>query len=276
MRAHTVVVALLGLALVASPSQATNKSEQIKALQQEITQLKERLGALESKTSEQLAEAITKLDKRISELERRIRQQAARQRVKTQGDPALEQQAMAKFNEINAQASRLEISAANANLREFFKKYSGTRLVGRARAVESELSVVGLDAPQHYEVEKWFQGKDAVQLTSNKPTLLIFWEVWCPHCRREVPKIQKLYETYGPKGLQVVGLTKVNRNKTDADVEAFLKQNNVTYPIAKEKGSVSGVFKVRGIPAAAIVKDGKIVWRGHPAHLSKEMLEKLL
>ena len=47
-------------------------------------------------------------------------------------------------------------------------------------------------------------------------------------------------------------------------------------PIAKEGGAYSSVFNVSGIPAAAIVKDGKIIWRGHPARLDKTMLEGLL
>ena len=32
-------------------------------------------------------------------------------------------------------------------------------------------------------------------------------------------------------------------------------------------------FNVSGIPAAAVVKDGKIVWRGHPARLTDEMIQ---
>ena len=48
----------------------------------------------------------------------------------------------------------------------------------------------------------------------------------------------------------------------------------VSYPIAKESGdALSKHFGVRGIPAAAMVKDGKVVWRGHPARLTDDMIE---
>ena len=65
----------------------------------------------------------------------------------------------------------------------------------------------------------------------------------------------------------------MTRNKTEDEVMTFLKANDVTYPIAKETGDMSQQFNVSGIPAAAVVKDGVIIWRGHPARLSDSMLE---
>ena len=48
----------------------------------------------------------------------------------------------------------------------------------------------------------------------------------------------------------------------------FIAENKVTYPIAKEQGDeMSKAFNVSGIPAAAVVKNGTVVWRGHPARL---------
>ena len=41
---------------------------------------------------------------------------------------------------------------------------------------------------------------------------------------------------------------------------------------AKENGDLSKHFNVSGIPAAAVVKGGKIVWRGHPGRLSDDMI----
>jgi hypothetical protein len=32
---------------------------------------------------------------------------------------------------------------------------------------------------------------------------------------------------------------------------------------------------VTGIPAAAVVKGGKVIWRGHPAQLTDDVLGKL-
>ena len=136
-----------------------------------------------------------------------------------------------------------------------------------------ELGVIGKDAPSDWGIEKWFQGESDIDLASDDTTLVVFWESWCPHCRREVPKMQQMYETYKPKGLQLVGLTKITKSSTEEIVESFITENKVSYPKAKENGQMSTYFGVRGIPAAAVVKDGKVVWRGHPANITEDMLK---
>jgi hypothetical protein len=35
-------------------------------------------------------------------------------------------------------------------------------------------------------------------------------------------------------------------------------------------------FAVSGVPAAAVIKDGKIVWRGHPSRLNDAFFKKWL
>lgn len=35
------------------------------------------------------------------------------------------------------------------------------------------------------------------------PVLLEFFAVWCPHCQHEAPIIQRLHNSYGPRGVQI-------------------------------------------------------------------------
>ena len=76
----------------------------------------------------------------------------------------------------------------------------------------------------------------------------------------------------------MVGLTKITKSATEEKVTSFIDEQKVTYPMAKEggNGAASKAFNVSGIPAAAVVKDGKIVWRGHPGRLSNELLDTFL
>ena len=76
---------------------------------------------------------------------------------------------------------------------------------------------------------------------------------------------QRQYERLRTQGLQVVGLTKRSKSSTEEQVMQLVRDNGVTYPIGKEDSSLSTRFAVRGIPAAAFVRDGKVMWRGHPA-----------
>jgi thiol-disulfide isomerase/thioredoxin len=138
------------------------------------------------------------------------------------------------------------------------------------------LSVIGKSAPAEWKIEKWYQGESDVDLGSGKTTLLVFWEEWCPHCKREVPKLQDMYNDLKGQGLQVVGLTKITRSSSDEKVSAFIADKHIAYPIAKEDGTLSSYFNVSGIPAAAVLKDGKVVWRGHPAQLDEAKLKDWL
>jgi thiol-disulfide isomerase/thioredoxin len=189
-------------------------------------------------------------------------------------DPAKEEAAKKGFDEVNQMIQDLDIDGARAKIAQLEKDYSGTRAVSSLSRTKSELAIVGKDAGD-LEVEKWFQGDAA--MGDGKATMLVFWESWCPHCKREVPKLEAMYGKYKDQGLNIVGLTKVTRSSTDESVMSFIEEKGLTYPVAKEKeGNLSEQFGVRGVPAAAIVKDGKVIWRGHPARIDDAMIEKVL
>ena len=182
------------------------------------------------------------------------------------GDP--DAAAKAEFRAIHGLVGMNKFEEAKTKLTAFSKKYSGSALAPHAQRLMREVSVVGKATPKEWKTDKWLQGKDKIDLASGKPTFVVFWELWCPHCKREVPKIQALYEKYSPKGFQIVGFTKMSRGTKESDVTDFITSSKVTYPIAKESGAVSEYFALAGIPAAVVIKDGKVAWRGHPARLT--------
>ncbi len=222
--------------------------------------------ALLADDSKNLAAKVAALEAKVAELERRVEAMAP-------PSPAMENEARAAVGQINSMMQRGDFASAQKQMDAFKAKYSKTQAYKSAMQLDQELSVFGKAAPASWGVEKWFQGESEVDLGSNKPTLLVFWELWCPHCKREVPKMQALYEKYRGEGLQMVGFTKLTRSTTEEGVSQFISTEGVKYPIAKENGTISSYFNVSGIPAAAVVKDGKVVWRGHPARLSESMLE---
>ena len=134
---------------------------------------------------------------------------------------------------------------------------------------EAEQAVVGKEAK--LTTVSWIQGQ--ATLDEKPATLFVFWELWCPHCKREVPQLQERYETYKDKGLNIVGITRLTRDTKPEAMRAFLAEKGVTYPVAQDDGAMSDHYAVTGVPAAALVKEGKIVWRGHPSKLSNEMLD---
>lgn len=196
---------------------------------------------------------------------------AAPERPATGGREA----AVALYDRVDALLVEGKIDEAKAALAEFDTTWAGTDTAAWARSLHRELEVVGRAVPADWSIEKWFRGGTEA-LDGKGTTVLVFWEVWCPHCKSEVPKIEKLYDDYRERGLKVVGLTRLTRDVTEAEVSEFLDANSVSYPVAKESGALAEHFNVKGIPAAAIVKDGRIVWRGHPMRLTPQFVDRLL
>jgi len=190
-------------------------------------------------------------------------------------DPAQDEAATKLLTEAQEARKAGDFATAKAKIAELTSKYADTRAGKAAVRIGAEINVVGTDA-QPLVVEKWFT-KKKVSYDDAKTTVLVFWELWCPHCKREVPKIPEMVSKWKGKGVQVVGLTKLTKSSTEEGVMEFIKENKLEgVPMGKEQGSaMSDAFAVTGIPAAAVVQGGKVVWRGHPAQLTDDVLGKL-
>jgi len=215
------------------------------------------------------------VESRVEALETELTQLQARLDPLMPATPEEEQASRELLEGAMAAADELDWDEARAKTDELVADYPKTQAARIGAQLADEIAVVGRDALE-LEVERWFQGSEA-DLADDKATLYVFWEAWCPHCQREVPALTETYERYRDKGLGIVGLTELTRGVTPEDVDAFIEDHDVNYPIAKEKDQTLAVqYGIQGIPAAAVVRDGKVVWRGHPGYLSDGTLDKLL
>jgi len=227
------------------------------------------------------ADQVQALEKKVEELEKKVTALEARPAGPAGAapvDPAAEEAAQAIYKEIDELVKTGDVAAASAKMKELEQKHGSTTTWKRARKLAMELEVVGREVPADWAssmVETWYQGQGEIDLTKGA-TLVVFWEEWCPHCKREVPKLIETNDKWEAKGMKVAGFTKITKSSTEEKVKAFMAEQKVDYPVAKENGKASELFNVSGIPAAALVKDGKVIWRGHPARLDDDTLTKLL
>lgn len=227
--------------------------------------LDQRLSAIEGK--------LDNIEKKVDAVKAAPAQAAPGKAAPAGGASAEDEKAASQLLQAaNKAMGDMDFDGAKKSLSDLKSKFGATRAARAASRLEAELAVVGKPGGS-LDVEKWHQG-NVSSMDGGKATLLVFWEVWCPHCKREVPKIQATFDKYSGKGLQVVGLTTQSRDKSDADVMTFIQETKVSYPMAKEDGKLKERFGVRGVPAAAVVKEGKVVWRGHPARLTDDMIDK--
>lgn len=152
------------------------------------------------------------------------------------------------------------------------------RLSQSARNNLSALKILGKSAPE-LEITEWL-GDDLGTISSmkGKPVLLVFWATWCPHCRKAMPGIENdMWQKFKDQGLQVIAVTKNSRGQTTEKVREYIAENGYTVPVAVDGGGTSRAYGVSGIPAAALVdKDGKVVFRNHPAQVTPELIAKYL
>lgn len=186
--------------------------------------------------------------------------------------PLDEASAIALIQAYDAQLAAFELERAGQTLEALAGVYPGTKAWQHANKLREEYAVIGQPAPP-VEVIKWFT-PPAEGAGEPAMTLLIFWETWCPYCREEVPRLQAHADAL--EGLQVIGLSRVTGSSTEADVLAFVEEHGLTYAMGWEDGALTEAFGVRGIPAAAIVEDGVITWRGHPGKLDWNQIARRL
>lgn len=219
-------------------------------------------------------ERVAALEARIETLETRLEEMQSK--VEEIEDLAMrDQRANEAFVELTRLYNQGNHVEAKAALDEFQTKYAGTDAAKRAARIARELAVIGKPAPADVVATQWYAGEQSanLDLAEAGTTLVVFFEEWCPHCKREVPKMQETWQKFGDRGLNLLAATKVTKSSTDEKVRGFVEAHGLQFPVFKEDGQLSRYFNVSGIPAAAVVKDGKVVWRGHPANLTDPMIE---
>ena len=106
------------------------------------------------------------------------------------------------------------------------------------------------------------EGK-AIRLSDfrGQAVLLNFWATWCGPCKIEMPWFIELQKQYGRDGLQIVGVAMDDSSK--ADIEKFVKEMGVNYPILLGKEAVGQDYGgVNVLPTTFFIdRDGRIVGR---------------
>ena len=94
-------------------------------------------------------------------------------------------------------------------------------------------------------------------MNNGKKTLIVVAAEWCPHCKEELPEVQKFYDANKDKINVVVVFTnsQTNLGKT----QTYVKDNGYTFPAYyDENGAITRGFAVDGFPYNLKINDGKV------------------
>lgn len=103
---------------------------------------------------------------------------------------------------------------------------------------------------------------DSRNLVGKKVLVLRFQASWCKPCVRESPALAQLAERYRARGVEVLA---IHVEDAQADVQRFVREHKVTYPVALDpKLAVGNRFGLRGTPYTVVVdRRGEMVSRIH-------------
>lgn len=112
-----------------------------------------------------------------------------------------------------------------------------------------------------------------------KVVFVNFWATWCVPCREEMPSMERLHRQYGGRGLVMLA---VNYREGRKEVQAFMDELKLTFPVLLDDGTVTTRYGVFALPATYLVDRqgrgaarvlGARDWMGED---SREVIERLL
>lgn len=106
---------------------------------------------------------------------------------------------------------------------------------------------------------------------SDKPTLIVFWARWCPHCRVELPVVEKIYKDLGPKSVNILG---ISLDTDAAGARKFLSDNHISFPMAivGTGTDLVGNYSITGIPAVFVLDKGGVVKARYAGEVSESTM----
>ncbi len=99
-------------------------------------------------------------------------------------------------------------------------------------------------------------------LPQGKVTLVDFWATWCAPCKVSMPRVQKLWTEYRPRGAELYSVdTDDPSPDRDKAVRAFLAENGLQFPVVVDDGTASEAFSIAALPTMLLLdRTGQVVW----------------
>lgn len=112
-------------------------------------------------------------------------------------------------------------------------------------------------------------------------TLVNIWATWCVPCRAEMPAMQRLYDSLGPRGLRIAAVSIDEGDPTD--VRNFAQELHLTFDILHDRSTrIQQTYQTTGVPESFLLdREGTIVKRVIGAHdwsspVNRALVERLL
>ncbi len=148
---------------------------------------------------------------------------------------------------------------------------SSINLFGQDKSLE-----IG-DAAPELKYSKWIKGTPVTNFENDQFYVVEFWATWCGPCKAAMPHLSELAKKYKDKAT-FIGMNiweKTGEKPYESSLPEVIKYvnsvgDNMAYNVAADNNDKFMVNNwmlpagQMGIPATFLIKDGKIIWIGHP------------
>lgn len=102
--------------------------------------------------------------------------------------------------------------------------------------------------------------KDGSTLTKanilGKPTLLVFFASWCPHCQAEAPRIKEIAAANPDVQVVFIG---VGDRETAGDIYDFQQKFSLPFPTYQDGGKAAAAYGIASYPTLMAVDKGGVI-----------------
>jgi thiol-disulfide isomerase/thioredoxin len=256
-------------------------------------------------TPEEAFKICTDTENRYNAINDKIEEAQKNGTLTAQSEEAYSKESDALFEETKAAYARFFAAHINSPFAQ--KIFSETRWVRRLNSVQLKSVIEKVADGQFMSTETYKKAADRVKYmelsqvgkpyinivscdtagntvelaqfaAKGKYLLIDFWASWCPDCRKEMPDLVELYDSFKDKNFEIVGYSLDNKKEawmkgiTDLNISWF-QMSDLDY--WNSKGAL--YYGVRWIPTTILLSpEGKIIERGlTPKELKKKLAELL-
>lgn len=107
-------------------------------------------------------------------------------------------------------------------------------------------------------------GGGRVPLPKGKVTVVDFWATWCAPCRDSMPRVQRLWQEYAPRGVELYSVNTDDESpRRKPAIEEFLRQYGLSFPVVLDDAdkTASDAFRIANLPTMLVIdREGRVVW----------------
>jgi peroxiredoxin len=108
-----------------------------------------------------------------------------------------------------------------------------------------------------------------------KKVILNFWATWCPPCREEMPEMQKFYQDYKKKDVEILAVNLEYSETKPEKIRDFVKEFGLAFPIPlDEKNTIGKQYRAVSIPTSFFIDKKGIIKKMHIGPMDYEFMEE--